>query len=170
MLWNPLAIYLVARALVLRQAGREAEAVEHVRRAFRAYWLEPPSSRAPVLLNALYADLCARTGAGEIAYEAARTTIVQINEINYGTRRGGPKRAENQWFVLYWMRDILTRLSPYIDSPAFELALEIPANYGSLDLERTNSLLKDIFPVEREWALEMDAWVEKQRQALASEG
>lgn len=168
MVWNPLSAYFIARALILSRAGNVEEAAEHARRAFTASWLKAPSVRAPVLLNAVYADLCGRIGAGEMAYEAARTAIVQIDEINAGTRRGGPKKAENQWFLLYWMRDVLIRLSPYIDSPAFELALAIPANYDSLDLERTAPLLKDLFPVEREWALEMDTWVEKQRQALAT--
>jgi len=168
MLWNPFSTYLIARALVLSRSGNVEEAAEHARRAFTASWLQPPSPRAPVLLNAVYADLCGRIGAGEAAYEAARTAIVQIDDITSGTRRGGPKKAENQWFVLYWMRDVLIRLSPYIDSPAFELALTIPAKYDLLDLERTAPLLKDLFPVEREWALEMDSWLEKQRQALAS--
>lgn len=168
MLWNPFSGYCIARALILRRSGRVEEAVEHARRAFKASLLEAPSFHAPVLLNAFYADLCGQAEAGDIAYEAARTAIIQIDEINTGTRRGKPRKAEDQWFILYWMRDVLVRISPYIDSAAFELALAIPANYGSLNLERTDSALKDLFPVEREWALEMDAWVEKQRQALAS--
>ena len=168
MIWNPLSLYFAARALTHNRSGRAEQAVEHARRAYRASGLKSPSRRAPVLLNAFYADLCGRIGAGEAAYEAARTTIIQINEINAGTRRGRPRKAEDQWFVLYWMRDVLVRTTPYIDSAAFELALAIPADYGSLDLEKTDRVLKDLFPVEREWALEMDAWVEKQRQALAS--
>ncbi len=168
MLWNPLSGWFVARALVLRRAGRGEEAAEQARRAFRASRLGPASSRAPVLLNALYADLCGLAEARDMAYEAARTVITQINEINSGTRRDKLKKAEDQWFVLYWMRDVLVRSSPYIDSEAWDLAFAIPANYGSLDLERTDRVLKDLFPVEREWALEMDAWVEKQREALAS--
>lgn len=168
MLWNPVSFYCIGRALILRRAGRIEEAVEHARRAYKTSLFEAPSLNAPVLFNAFYADLCERAGAGDIAYEAARTAIIQINEINAGTRRGRPRKAEDQWFILYWMRDVLVRSSPYIDSAAFELALAIPATYGSLNLEKTDSALKDLFPVEREWALEMDAWVEKQRQALAS--
>jgi len=165
---NPIAACFLVRAIMLRLEERDAAALVPLRRAFKAYRLEAPSARAPVLLNAFYADLCMRTEAPEAAYDAARTAIIQINEINEGTRRGGPKRAENQWFILYWMRDVLSRLSPYIDSAAFELALAIPAKYSDLDLSRTNGILKDLFPVEQESAEQMDAWIEQQRQALSS--
>lgn len=165
---NPIALFFVARAIFLRREGRNAEALDRLRRAFKANGVDAPSARATVLLNALYADQCMRAGESEIAYDAAWTAIVQINEINEGARRGGPKKAENRWFVLYWMRYVLSRLSPYIDSAAFELALTIPASYSDLDLPRTSSLLKDLFPVERDWAIQDDAWIEQQRQALSS--
>ncbi len=168
MVRNPFAAYFVARSFVLRRAGRNEEAVEYARKAFRAYKADAPSARAPVILNAFYADLCERTGALETAYDAARTALIQINEINEGARRGGPKKAENQWFILYWMRYVLTRLSPYIDSGAWELAFAIPANYSSLDLPKTSSLLKDMFSFDREWAIEADLAVERERQEMSA--
>ncbi|MGH6979455.1 MAG: hypothetical protein ACRED4_09220 [Brevundimonas sp.] len=164
MVRNPFAAYFVARALVLKRRGRYEEAVAYVRKAFGAYGADAPSTRAPVILNALYADLCETTDAPETAYDAARTVLIQINEINDGLRRGGPKKTENQWFILYWMRYVLSSLSPNVDSGAWELALAIPANYSSLDLPKTSSLLKEIFPFEQNWAVEFDLAVERARQ------
>lgn len=168
MVRDAFAALFAARALAFSRAGRNQEAVAYARKAFGAYSAAAPSARAPVLLNAFYADLCERTDAPEAAYDAARTVLIQINEINEGVRRGGPKRAEDQWFVLYWMRHVLSRLSPYVDSGAWELAFTIPANYSSLDLPKTSRLLKRMFPFEREWAIEADLAIERERQGLSA--
>lgn len=166
---HPIASFRVAHAVVLRDAGKTNEAKASAEKAYRAYGTEVPSARAPVMLNAFYADLCERTGAVEVAYQAARTAIIQIDEINAGKRRGSPKIAENQWFILYWMRFVLSRLSQNIDSEAWELALAIPADYSKLDLPKTSSALtKNMFPFEREWAIEADLAMERARQKLSS--
>lgn len=164
---HPVAVVRLAHAVVLRNAGKDIQAKGSVEKAYRAYGAEAPSARAPVMLNAFYADLCERTGAVEVAYEAARTAIIQINEINAGERRGSPRIAENQWFILYWMRFVLSRLSQNIDSEAWELALAIPADYSQLDLPRTSSILKnDMFPFDREWAIQTDLMIERARQGV----
>lgn len=169
MVKHPIAGFRLAHAVVLRDAGKNAEAKKSAEKAFRTYGVEAPSVRAPVLLNAFYADLCERTGAVEVAYEAARTAIVQINEINAGKRQGSPESAENQWFILYWMRFVLSRLSPYVDSAAWELALAIPADYSKLDLPSTSSTLKSVmFPFERKWAIEADLAIEQARKTLSA--
>ncbi len=167
MMRHPVAGVRLAHAVVLRNAGKSIQAKESAEKAYRAYGAEVPSSRAPVMLNAFYADLCERTGAVEVAYEAARTAIIQIDEIHAGKRRGSPKIAENQWFILYWMRFVLSRLSQNVDSEAWELALAIPADYSKLDLPRTSSVLKDdMFPFDREWAIEADFAIERARKGL----
>ena len=168
MIQNPVVAFYFARSLVLRRQGREEDALRVVGKAYRACGGEAPSERAPVVLNAFYADLCERTGAIDTAYDAARTVVIQINEINEGVRRGGPKKAENQWFILYWMRYILSRLSHYVDSEAWELALAIPATYSSLNLPKTSSLLKDMFFFEQAWAITFDLSVEQARRDLAN--
>ena len=166
---HPIAALRVAHSVVLRDAGKNNEAKKSAEKAFRAYGVDAPSARAPVMLNAFYADLCERTGEVEVAYQAARTAIVQIDEINAGMRRGPPKIAENQWFILYWMRFVLSRLSPFIDSEAWELALAIPTDYSKLDLPKTSSALtKNMFPFEREWAIEADLAMERARRKLSS--
>lgn len=166
---HPAAVVRLAHAVVLRNAGKDIKAKETAEKAYRAYGAGVPSARAPVVLNAFYADLCERTGAVEVAYEAARTAIIQIDEINAGERRGSPKIAENQWFILYWMRFVLSRLSQNIDSAAWELALAIPADYSKLDLPRTSSFLKnDMFPFDREWAIEADCAIEQARKRLVT--
>ena len=168
MVRNPFAAYFIARALILRREGKITEALAYIGKAFGAYRVVSPSARVPVILKAIYADLCEINSAPEAAYDAARTVIIQINEVNDGTRRGGPKKAANQWFILYWMRYILTRITPVVDSGAWELALEIPANYSVLDLSKTSSLLKEIFPFEQDWALEFDLAVERARQEVSA--
>lgn len=165
---HPIAAVRLAHAVVLRNAGKNIEAKGSAEKAYRAYGAEVPSARAPVLLNAFYADLCERTGAVDVAYEAARTAIAQIDEIKAGKRRGAPKIAENQWFILYWMRFVLSRLSRNIDSAAWELALAIPADYSKLDLARTSSALKeDMFPFDRDWAIQTDLAIEQARTRLS---
>lgn len=165
---HPIAAVRLAHAVVLRNAGKNIQAKESAEKAYRAYGAEVPSSRAPVLLNAFYADLCERIGAVDVAYEAARIAIAQIDEIKAGERRGSPKIAENQWFILYWMRFVLSRLSPNIDSAAWELALAIPADYSKLDLARTSSALKeDMFPFDRDWAIQTDLAIEQARTRLS---
>lgn len=166
---HPLAVVSFADAVVLRNAGKNIQAKTSVEKAYRAYGAEAPSVRAPVMLNAFYADLCERTGAVEGAYEAARTAIIQIDAINAGERRGSPRIAENQWFILYWMRFVLSRLSQNIDSEAWELALAIPADYSKLDLPRTSSVLKnDMFPFDQEWAIQTDLMIERARQGMSA--
>lgn len=166
---HPIASFRVAHAVVLRNAGKTSEAKASAEKAYRAYGTEVPSARAPVMLNAFYADLCERTGALEVAYQAARTAIIQIDEINAGKRRGSPKRAENQWFIQYWMRFVLSRLSQNVDSEAWELAMAIPADYSKLDLPMTSSVLKEnMFPFDREWAIETDLAFDRARQRLSA--
>ena len=164
---NPFAALYIAMGLSLRRRGRESDAISYVEKAFKAYRVEGPSERAPVLLNAFYADLCERTGATDTAYDAARIVVIQINEINEGVRRGGPRKAENQWFILYWMKNVLSRSSLHLDSEAWDLALAIPATYSSLNLPKTSSLLKDMFFFEHEWAITFDQAVDQARRDLA---
>lgn len=167
MMRHPVAGVRLAHAVVLRNAGKNIQAKESAEKAYRAYGAEVPSARAPVMLNAFYADICERTGAAEVAYEAARTAIIQIDEINAGERQGSPRIAENQWFILYWMRFVLSRLSRNINSEAWELALAIPADYSKLDLPKTSSVLKnDMFPFDREWAIQTDSMIERARQGM----
>jgi hypothetical protein len=160
---NPIAAFHVAWSLVQRREGRELQALRLAEKAYRACRVGAPSEHAPVLLNAFYADLCERTGDFENAYHAARATVLQVNEINEGARRGYPTKAEDQWFMLYWMKYILVRISGSATYDAWSFALAIPATYASLDLPRTSNILKDMFTFDRDWAMAFDLTVERAR-------
>ncbi|MDP3399664.1 MAG: hypothetical protein Q8R97_00925 [Brevundimonas sp.] len=153
---NPVAACHVAWSLVLRREGRELEALGHTEKAFRACRIEPPSDRAPVLLNAYFADLCERTGRADEAYEAARTVVIQLNEINYGGRKAWPSRPQDQWFLLYWMKYILGRVAADTQYDARSLAISIPATSAQLDMPETAKILKSMFVFDLDWAADVD--------------
>ena len=155
-------LFLSAR--VKSGRGEPRSALATLRKLYALHKAEPPSKKAPIEMNAIYASLCRAADDKEAAYEGACLVVEQINDAGSGDGYNN----DELWFLLYWMRTTLVRLSDFVDSAPWMLALDIPVTFDSLNFERIRPRLRDMFPVTEEWCREEDAYVEANRAVAIS--
>ena len=149
----------------MSEQGREAEVRKILARIYASYHSDAPSFGVPIVVNAYYADRCHAFGDKDAAYYACELVVQQVNEAD--SSRKWQKPAD-LWYLLYWMKFILSGLSTYLDSSAWELALNIPATFDTLDVGATHRIFTTLFPLDPDKARGFDAYVEECR-AIAAE-
>lgn len=149
-----------AQARWLAAGGKPHGALKMLRKAFASLGVTAPSVKAPIVINAFYASLCSACDEREAAYDTCEMVVSQINDqvSDYNTYS-----PQDLWYLLYWMRYDLITLSEFVDSTAWELALNISATFESLDLKNTSRTLTRLFPISPTWAREVDEFVTANR-------
>ena len=150
---------LVSKARSLASRSKFGAASLILLKIFALYGHGGPSPATPLIANVFFADLCERQGNTEAAFRACEIAIRQMDDGIDGDRV--EYRIDNINYLKFKCKWILSRVSKFRDSIAFEMIKNINVKYDSLNIGNTNSLIRNLFPIDRQSANQLDEFIKE---------
>ena len=132
-------------------------------RFFSSFGAPGPSTNVPVEANIMFAGLCQWTDHQHAAYEACHVAIEQIKTDKCVVELSG----EDKEYLLFHCKWKLSLITNFIDSVAFQDAVQTGVRYADLNLRRVSPRLRRRFPITEDAGRALDQYFEENEAELA---